>query len=106
MWFIFPQLDGLGRSETARFYAIKSAAEAAAYLAHPVLGPRLIECAQALLAVQGKSAREILGSPDHMKLRSCMTLFAAASPACPEFNQVLARYYQSEPDPQTLRLLA
>ena len=81
MWYIFPQFDGLGFSATSRRYSIKSLAEAEAYLRHPVLGPRLIECAEAALGVEGRSAFEIFGSPDDMKLRSCATLFASVSPA-------------------------
>jgi uncharacterized protein (DUF1810 family) len=106
MWFVFPQLDGLGSSLTARFYAIKSAAEAAAYLAHPVLGPRLAECAQAALGVEGKSAAEVFGSPDDLKLRSCATLFAHVSPAGSVFHRLLDRYFPGGPDAVTLRLLA
>ena len=79
MWYIFPQYAGLGMSSTSRLYAIKSVAEAEAYLRHPVLGPRLIECAEAALAVEGRTAPEIFGSPDDMKLRSCATLFASIS---------------------------
>src|SRR5882724_8289609 len=79
MWFIFPQIDGLGSSSTARFYAIKSSQEAKAYLKHPVLGRRLIECSEALLQLKGKSASEIFGFPDELKLRSSMTLFATVS---------------------------
>ena len=75
MWFIFPQIEGLGRSATARQYSIKSAEEARAYLAHPVLGARLLECTEAVLAVDGRSASDVFGYPDTMKLRSCMTLF-------------------------------
>lgn len=105
MWFIFPQYDGLGFSSTARFYAIRSLAEARAYLSHPVLGPRLVECAEAALAVEGRSAQEIFGSPDDMKLRSCATLFAQVTPAGSVFEKLLAKYYQGEPDERTLRLL-
>jgi uncharacterized protein (DUF1810 family) len=104
MWFVFPQIAGLGSSPTARFYAIASLDEAKAYLAHPVLGPRLRECAQALLAVQGRSAREILGYPDDLKLRSSMTLFARAADDPALFQAVLDRYYDG-PDPLTLKLL-
>jgi uncharacterized protein (DUF1810 family) len=75
MWFIFPQIDGLGFSSTAKHYAIKSAEEARQYLMHPVLGPRLRECTEAVLAVNGRTASQIFGSPDDLKLRSCMTLF-------------------------------
>src|SRR5436309_9839639 len=80
MWYIFPQYDGLGSSATSRRYAIKSVAEAEAYLRHPVLGPRLVQCAEAVLGVEGRSASAIFGSPDDMKLRSCATLFARVSP--------------------------
>jgi uncharacterized protein (DUF1810 family) len=104
MWFIFPQIAGLGSSPTAQLYAIRSLDEARAYLAHPVLGPRLRACAEALLAVQGRSAREILGSPDDLKLRSSMTLFARAADDPDVFEAVLERYYDG-PDPRTLALL-
>jgi uncharacterized protein (DUF1810 family) len=80
MWYVFPQLDGLGFSETARRYAIRGLNEARAYLQHPVLGPRLVECTEAVLAVQGRSALEIFGTPDDLKLRSCVTLFAEFGP--------------------------
>jgi uncharacterized protein (DUF1810 family) len=104
MWFVFPQIAGLGSSPTAQFYAIASLDEARAYLAHPVLGPRLRECAQALLAVEGRSARDILGYPDDLKLRSSMTLFARAADDPALFQAVLDRYYDG-PDPLTLKLL-
>jgi len=102
MWFVFPQIAGLGSSPTARRYAIASLAEARAYLADPVLGPRLIESATALLAVEGRTAEEILGYPDDLKLRSSMTLFARAAPQSKVFQEVLDRYYDGKPDPQTL----
>ena len=102
MWFVFPQIAGLGSSRTAQRYAIASLQEARAYLADAVLGPRLIECATALLAVEGRSAEEILGFPDDLKLRSSMTLFARAAPGIEVFQQVLDRYYDGKPDPQTL----
>jgi uncharacterized protein (DUF1810 family) len=105
MWFIFPQFEGLGFSSTSRLYAIKSIAEARAYLEHPVLGPRLIECAQAVLGVQGKSASQIFGSPDDVKLRSCATLFAHVAPATPVFDQLIDGYFQGERDDKTLQLL-
>jgi uncharacterized protein (DUF1810 family) len=105
MWYIFPQLAGLGSSETSRRYAIRSIEEARAYLAHPVLGPRLEECAEAVLGVEGRSAHEIFGSPDDMKLRSCATLFATASPPGSPFERLLAKYFGGERDPRTLRLL-
>ena len=105
MRYIFPQFDGLGRTSTSRRYAIKSGAEAAAYLGHPVLGPRLLEIAQAALAIEKRSAVEIFGSPDDMKLRSCATLFASVSPAGSVFEQLLDRYFGGEPDPRTLGLI-
>lgn len=105
MWFVFPQLDGLARSETARFYALHSLEEARAYLAHPVLGARLRDCTALVNAVEGRSIHEILGSPDDLKFRSCMTLFAAADPAEPVFRQALDRFHDGTPDPETLRLL-
>jgi uncharacterized protein (DUF1810 family) len=100
MWFVFPQLDGLGLSETSRRYAISSLDEARAYVAHPVLGARLEETARALAEVEGKTATEILGSVDAMKLRSSMTLFARAAPEQPLFRQVLERYFDG-PDHAT-----
>jgi uncharacterized protein (DUF1810 family) len=99
MWFVFPQRAGLGQSEMSRRYAIASPQEARAYVEHPVLGPRLIESAEALLAHQGVSPSEILGAIDALKLRSSMTLFAAAAPEEPAFRQVIERYYAGEPDP-------
>jgi uncharacterized protein (DUF1810 family) len=104
MWFIFPQLDGLGSSSMARLYAIKSAEEARAYLAHPVLGPRLRECAEAVLAVD-TAASDIFGFPDDLKLRSCATLFGAVSPAGSIFQRLLEKYFPDGPDDATLRLL-
>jgi uncharacterized protein (DUF1810 family) len=105
MWYIFPQFDGLGFSPTSKRYSIKSLAEARAYLGHPVLGPRLRECAEAVLGVEGRSAFEIFGSPDDLKLRSYATLFAHVSPAGSVFERLLDKYYQGEPDSQTVRLL-
>ena len=105
MWYIFPQLDGLGFSSTSKYYAINGSAEAKAYLAHPVLGPRLLECAEAALQVKGRSATEIFGSPDDLKLRSCATLFASVSPAGSVFERLLEKYYGGKPDRKTLRLL-
>jgi uncharacterized protein (DUF1810 family) len=105
MWYIFPQYDGLGFSSTSRLYAIKSLAEARAYLGHPVLGPRLVACAEAALGIEGKSAYEIFDSPDDMKLRSCATLFARVAPAGSVFERLLDKYFQGQPDPKTLRLL-
>jgi uncharacterized protein (DUF1810 family) len=105
MWYVFPQYNGLGFSPTARRYAIKSVAEAEAYLAHPVLGPRLVACAEAALGVQGRSASEVFGSPDDLKLRSCATLFAQVSPAGSVFERLLGKYFGGRRDDQTLRLL-
>ncbi len=102
MWFLFPQIEGLGRSPMAQRYAIGSAAEARAYLAHPVLGPRLRECAEALLEVEGRSAEQILGPVDALKLRSSMTLFAPVA-SDDLFQRVLDRYYGGVPDPETVR---
>lgn len=105
MWFVFPQIQGLGSSKTARSYAIKSRAEAEAYLAHPVLGPRLREINEALLGVEGKTASEIFGSPDDLKLRFCATLFASVSQPGSVFERVLEKFFGGEPDRKTLRLL-
>lgn len=105
IWFVFPQYAGLGFSSTSQFYAIKTLAEAAAYLSHPLLGPRLRDCAAVALGVQGRSAHEVFGSPDDMKLRSSATLFAHVSPAGSVFHQLLDKYFQGEPDGATLRLL-
>ena len=105
MWYIFPQFEGLGFSPTSKQYAIKSIAEAEAFLRHPVLGPRLLESAQAAVSIEGRSALEVFGSPDDMKLRSCATLFASVSPHRSVFEQLLERYFGGEPDDRTLRLL-
>ena len=105
MWFIFPQIEGLGRSSTASFYAIKSTNEAKAYLAHPLLGQRLLECTKALLNHREKSASEIFGFPDDLKLRSCMTLFASISQPDSVFSRVIGQYFGGESDSQTLALL-
>jgi len=105
MWFVFPQLAGLGSSAMAERYAIASADEARAYLAHPILGPRLVECATAVLAVRGHSAHDIFGSPDDVKLRSSATLFAHVSPAGSVFHRVLDQYFDSTPDPRTCSLI-
>lgn len=106
MWFVFPQIDGLGSSSTAVRYAIKGRAEAEAYLAHPVLGPRLLECAEAAAGLPGEaSALDLFGAPDDVKLRSSATLFACASPAGSVFDRVLDRYFGGGRDPATLRLL-
>ena len=105
MWFVFPQLRGLGRSATARFFGIDSAAEAAAYLQHPVLGARLRECVDLVLGVTGRAAIEIFGATDAMKFRSSMTLFATVSPGEALFQRALDRYFDGEPDPLTIALL-
>jgi uncharacterized protein (DUF1810 family) len=105
MWFVFPQLEGLGQSATSRRYAIRSLAEARAYLSDPVLGSRLIECAAVLLGLEGRKAEQILGSTDAIKLRSSMTLFARALPEETAFNGVLGKYFEEAPDPRTDALL-
>lgn len=104
MWFVFPQLKGLGRSATAQHYGIAARAEADAYWRHPLLGPRLKQCTELVLAVDGRSANQIFGSPDDLKFRSCMTLFAQATGA-PVFRQALDKYFGGEDDEQTLRRL-
>ena len=105
MWFIFPQVAGLGFSAMAQRYAISGVAEARAYLGHPVLGPRLRACTGAIAATSGSTADRILGPVDAMKLRSCMTLFADAAPEEKVFGEVLARYFDGEPDEATLARL-
>lgn len=105
IWYIFPQVAGLGHSAMSQRYAIRSAAEAKAYLNHAVLGPRLVECARALLAVNGRSATQIMGDPDDLKLRSSMTLFARVSDPQSIFRQVLEKYYGGAEDPKTAAFL-
>lgn len=105
MWFIFPQIAGLGRSATARQYAIASLGQARAYLAHPLLGPRLHECCALVLAVEGRTAHQLFGDPDVIKFRSCLTLFSSAAPHEPVFAQCLEKYYGGVPDAATLALL-
>jgi uncharacterized protein (DUF1810 family) len=105
MWFIFPQIAGLGHSPMAQRYAISSLAEAKAYLEHPILGPRLRECTRLVLSVEGRSAREILGAPDDMKFRSCLTLFAHAAPEEPLFHDALRKYFCGAFDPLTVEKL-
>jgi uncharacterized protein (DUF1810 family) len=105
MWFVFPQLAGLGRSSTARRYALSDPDEARAYLAHPVLGPRLRECARALTILPTDDPVAVLGSVDAQKLRSSMTLFAAVAPDEPVFGEVLRRCFGGEHDPRTRELL-
>ena len=104
MWYIFPQFAGLGRSSVSQHFAIRSRAEAKAYLAHPELGPRLRECATALLAHPDRSAREIMGTPDDLKLRSSATLFVAVSSES-VFQALLDQFFAGQPDPETLRLM-
>ena len=105
MWFIFPQLKGLGRTAQSHFFGISSVQEAVAYLRHPVLGPRLIECTQLVNAIEGRSAEDIFGEIDAMKFRSSMTLFAHATPENQIFTDALRKYYAGEFDPLTLRYL-
>jgi uncharacterized protein (DUF1810 family) len=105
IWFIFPQIAGLGHSTMAHHYAISSLDEALAYLAHPVLGPRLRECSALAAAVEGRSVEEIFGYPDDMKFRSSMTLFAQAAPDDPVFKACLAKYFGGVPDAATLQRL-
>lgn len=105
MWYIFPQFDGLGFSPASKRYSIKSIAEAEAYLGHPVLGPRLLECAEAVLRVEGRSASEIFGCPDDLKLGSCATLFARVSTPGSVFDRLLGKYFRGERDDRTLGLL-
>ena len=104
MWFVFPQLAGLGHSAMAQRFAIGSREEAVAYLGHGVLGPRLRECTALVTAVEGRTAREILGSPDDLKFQSSMTLFGAVS-SDPEFSAAIAKFYGGKPDQRTLDLL-
>ncbi|WP_447741392.1 DUF1810 domain-containing protein [Pseudomonas laurentiana] len=105
MWYVFPQLDGLGHSAMAERYGLAGIDEARAYLGHPLLGPRLEACVTALLQHSDKSAREILGSPDYLKLRSCLTLFARAAPGNPLYLLALLQFYGGEPDALTLAML-
>ena len=105
MWYIFPQFDGLGFSSASKRYSIKSVAEANAYLGHPVLGPRLALCCEVVICVLGRSAHEIFGSPDDMKLQSCATLFASVSSPRSVFHRLLDQYFQGNHDRKTLGLL-
>jgi uncharacterized protein (DUF1810 family) len=105
MWFIFPQIAGLGYSSTARHYAIKNMDEARAYLQHPVLGARLVECCETILKIRGNSASNILGYPDDLKLRSCVTLFSLAKNGDDVFSRVLGQYFDGEPDQRTIEIL-
>jgi len=105
MWFIFPQIQGLGKSETARHFAISSLAEAQAYLAHPILGPRLRQCASLVASIEDSSAEDVFGGIDSLKLRSSMTLFAQATPDNKIFLDILEKYFGGESDKMTLQLL-
>jgi uncharacterized protein (DUF1810 family) len=105
MWFVFPQLRDLGQSATAKRYGIASRAEAEAYLQHPVLGPRLKECVALVLAISGRNAHAIFGSPDDLKFRSSMTLFSGVAPEEPIFKEAIEKYYGGKPDPRTIALL-
>jgi uncharacterized protein (DUF1810 family) len=106
MWFIFPQVSGLGHSVTSQTFAVSSLAEAAAYLAHPTLGPRLRECAALVAGIEGLSIDEIFGHPDDLKFHSSMTLFARAAPGEPIFAACLQKYFGGQPDPRTLARLS
>jgi len=105
MWYVFPQFKGLGNSPTSIHYAIGSIEEAQAYLAHPILGARLVECAEAALQIDGRSALEVFGSPDDMKLRSSATLFAAMSPDGSVFHRIIDKYFTGEQDVRTVELM-
>lgn len=105
MWYIFPQIDGLGHSATSKHYAIKSLEEARQYLNHPVLGKRLLECAEAVFTIEGRSASEIFGYPDDLKLKSSMTLFAYVADPHSVFARILDKYFNGERDGLTLQLL-
>ena len=105
MWYVFPQIAGLAFSSTSKRFSIKSGEEAKAYLDHPVLGPRLLRCAEAVVGVEGRSATEIFGSPDDLKLRSSATLFAAVLPPGSVFDRLIAKYYEGVRDDKTLHLL-
>ena len=106
MWFVFPQLSGLGHSAMAQRYAIASLGEAAAYLEHPILGPRLIECSKLVNQVEGRTINEIFGTPDDLKFHSSMTLFASIPDAPPAFDAALAKYFGGAPDRMTAKMLA
>ena len=105
MWFIFPQIEGLGNSQTAKYYSITTIEEAKEYLMHPILGKRLLECTNIIAGIENKTADEIFGSIDTMKLRSCMTLFNFISPEQKVFYDVLKKYFNGEEDEQTLSIL-
>jgi uncharacterized protein (DUF1810 family) len=106
MWFIFPQIGGLGRSSTSEYYSIKSEEEARQYLSNPILGPRLLECAQVVWAVEARSASEIFRFPDDLKLKSSMTLFAHITEPGSVFARVIDKYFDGKPDEKTLEILS
>ena len=106
MWYVFPQMAGLGHSTTSHTYGIESLKEAREYLAHPLLGARLRECCRAVMAVEGKTAHEIFRSPDDLKFRSCLTLFAQAAPEETLFDELLVKFFEGKEDSATLELLA
>ncbi len=105
MWFIFPQIEGLGHSSTAKYYSIKSINEAKEYIDHPILGKRLFECSNIILKIEGRSVEDIFGYPDYLKLKSCMTLFNYAVPKQKVFADVLNKYFAGEQDEQTISIL-
>ncbi len=105
MWFIFPQIEGLGHSSTAKYYSIKSINEAKEYIDHSVLGKRLFECSNIILKIEGRSVEDIFGYPDNLKLKSCMTLFNFVTPEHKVFSNVLKKYFAGEKDEQTLSIL-
>lgn len=105
MWFIFPQIKGLGRTDIAKFYSIEDLNEAASYLSHPILGPNLIEISNAVLSINDKTAREIFGKPDDRKLRSCMTLFSKVKDADTVFEKVIEKYFEGQQDMATIEIL-
>ena len=105
MWYVFPQIEGLGHSETAKYYAIRNREHARRYLDHPVLGKRLLECAEAVFAVEGRSIPEIFGSPDDLKFKSSMTLFASVAVPCSLFHRVLDKFFNGEQDALTCQRL-
>jgi uncharacterized protein (DUF1810 family) len=102
MWFILPQIEGLGNSSTAKYYSIKSIKEAKEYIDHPILGKRLLECSNIIVKIEGKSVEDVFGYPDNLKLKSCMTLFNFVSPEQKVFEIVLKKYFSGEEDEQTL----
>jgi uncharacterized protein (DUF1810 family) len=106
MWFIFPQIRGLGRTSTSEYYSIKSEEEARQYLSHPILGARLLECAEAVWALEGRSASQIFGFPDDLKLKSSMTLFAQITEPGSVFARVLGKFFAGKPDEKTLEILS